>query len=70
MPRDGTGPLPEEDKRDGEDASRKRAVIALLVVIGLVAVSFFVLHVLKTSSALEDCEMQGRTNCAPIETGK
>jgi hypothetical protein len=70
MPRDGMGPLPDEDKRDDDDAGRKKALIALLAVIGLVAVSIFVLHVLKKSSDLEDCQMQGRTNCAPLDTGK
>jgi hypothetical protein len=71
MPRDGTGPVPEDDRRNGgDDASRRRAVIALFVVVGLVVISVYVGHVLKRSSALEDCEMQGRTNCDQIDSGK
>ena len=65
MPRDGTGPAPNGDKGD---ASRRRALIALLVVFVLVGLSLYVGHVLKRSSQTEDCEMQGRTNCEPITT--
>ena len=68
MPRDGTGPVPEDDRRDSDDTGRRRALIALLVVVGLVAVSIYIGHVLKRSSALEDCEMQGRTNCDRIDS--
>ena len=68
MPRDGTGPVPEDDRRDSDDAGRRRAVIGLFVVLGLVAASLYVGYVLKRSAALEDCEMQGRTNCAPIDS--
>lgn len=66
MPRDGTARQPEH--QDDGDSGRKKALIALLVVIGLVVASIYVFHVLKKSSDLEDCEMQGRTNCAPIDT--
>jgi len=68
MPRDGTGPVPDDDRRDSDDTGRRRAVIALFVIIGLVVVSIYIGHVLKQSSALEDCEMQGRTNCDRIDT--
>ena len=67
MPRDGTGPVPDDDRPDSDDSGRRKAVIALFVVIGLVAASLYVGHVLKRSSDLEDCEMQGRTNCQPID---
>ncbi len=74
MPRDGTSREPEHHRDDGEgggeDGSRKKAVIALLVVLGLVVSALYVGHVLKHSSSVEDCEMQGRTNCEPIDTGK
>jgi hypothetical protein len=35
----------------------------LLVLAGL-----FVEHVLRDSSRLQDCVMQGRTNCAPVDS--
>ncbi|HEY1722700.1 MAG TPA: hypothetical protein VGG27_15760 [Magnetospirillaceae bacterium] len=68
MPRDGTAREPEH--QDDGDSGRKKALIALAVVVGLVVVSIVLLHVLKKSSDLEDCEMQGRTNCAPLDTSK
>ncbi len=77
MPRDGTAREPEHDKDHGggggggeDDAGRKKAVIALGVVIGLIVISLYIGHVLRQSSAMEDCQMQGRTNCAPVDTGK
>jgi hypothetical protein len=75
MPRDGTAHEPDHDKDHGggggeDDAGRKKAVIALGVVIGLIAISLYIGHVLRQSSTMEDCEMQGRTNCAPIDAGK
>jgi hypothetical protein len=75
MPRDGTAREPEHDKDHGrgggeDDAGRKKAVIALAAVIGLIAISLYIGHVLRQSSALEDCQMQGRTNCAPVDTGR
>lgn len=65
MPRDGGVPNPGGDG-DENDASRRRSLIALVVVVALVGVSLYIGHILRHSSQLEDCEMQGRTNCAPI----
>jgi len=65
MPRDGQGGEPDEE-RDDDERKRRRSLMALLLVAGLVALSFYVGHVLRRSSQLEDCEMQGRTNCAPV----
>ena len=67
MPRDGTG---REPNGEGEDVGRRKSLIALLVVLALVGVTLYVGHVLKQSSALEDCEMQGRTNCAPVSADR
>lgn len=65
VPRDGGVPSQGNDG-DDNDAGRRRALIALLVVVALVGISLYVGHVLRRSSQLEDCEMQGRTNCAPV----
>jgi hypothetical protein len=65
VPRDGAEPRSDDDG-NGDDARRRRSVIALLVVAALVGITLYVGHVLKQSARLEDCEMQGRTNCAPI----
>jgi len=69
MPRDGKGGEPFEH-RDDDERRRRRSVIGLFLVVGLIAASLYVGHILKRSAALEDCIMQGRTNCAPIDTGK
>ena len=68
MPRDGKGEEPA-DNHENEDRRRRRAVLALFVVIVLVAATLYIGHVLRQSAATEDCEMQGRTNCAPIDAG-
>jgi len=31
-----------------------------------VIVGLFLIHVLRDMSSVQDCAMQGRTNCAPI----
>jgi hypothetical protein len=46
---------------------RRTALIGLVVVVLLVIAGLFLTHVLRNMSQLQDCVMQGRTNCAPIE---
>jgi hypothetical protein len=65
VPRDGVEPKQNGDG-GGDDARRRRSLVALLAVVAFVAISLYVGHVLRQSGRLEDCEMQGRTNCAPI----
>jgi len=69
VPRDGTGREKGEDE-DGDETGRRRSLLALIVVVALIGLSLYVGHVLQRSGQLEDCEMQGRTNCAPIATGR
>lgn len=38
----------------------------MLVVVVLVVMGLFLIHVLRDMSKIQDCVMQGRTNCAPI----
>jgi hypothetical protein len=47
--------------------SRRPAVIGLIVVLVLVVVGYFLVTALRQNSAMEDCLMSGRRNCAPIE---
>jgi hypothetical protein len=56
---------PEPGPGDG-DPSRRMTLAAIVVIAVLLAIGVFLTHVLRSSSALEDCLMQGRTNCAPI----
>jgi hypothetical protein len=47
--------------------SRRLALIGLLIVALLTAGGLFLAHKLRTMSKLQDCVMQGRSNCAPID---
>ena len=40
--------------------------MGLIVIVLLVIVGLFLIHVLRDMSRVQDCVMQGRTNCAPI----
>jgi hypothetical protein len=52
-----------EDPRPPEP--RRAAVIGFVVIVLLVALGLFLIHVLRDMSRIQDCAMQGRTNCAP-----
>jgi hypothetical protein len=47
--------------------ARKRALIGLIVLAALVVAAVYLVHALREESQREDCLMQGRSNCAPIE---
>jgi hypothetical protein len=57
--------MPEEPR---EPPSRRGAVIGLLVALALIVLGLMLVNLLGQSTRLEDCEMSGRTNCAPIDT--
>ena len=48
--------------------TQRAALIGLAICIALVLGGLFLFYELKKSSDLQDCMMQGRTNCAPIDT--
>ncbi|MBN8925733.1 MAG: hypothetical protein J0H19_03835 [Rhodospirillales bacterium] len=56
---------PEPDAAD-EARSPWRAVIGLLLIVGLVVGVVFVMRELRQTAAVQDCVMAGRTNCAPV----
>jgi hypothetical protein len=59
----------QPDDEDGHDPPpRHRALIGLLLLIGLLVAVLFVVHELQESSRMQDCLASGRTNCAPIDT--
>ena len=49
--------------RQQEDGSPRSALIGLLICLLLVLGGLFLVHELKKMSAIQDCVMQGRTNC-------
>jgi hypothetical protein len=52
-----------------EDLRRQRAaLVGLAICLALVLGGLFLYYQLKRSSDLQDCVMQGRSNCAPIDT--
>jgi hypothetical protein len=58
----------QPDDDDTHDPSRHRALLGLLLLVGLVVAVLFVVHELQESSRMQDCLASGRTNCAPIDT--
>jgi flagellar biogenesis protein FliO len=58
---------PDNDK-EVQAAGRSRTLLALGFVLLLVLGGVWLVDHLRDQAAREDCFMQGRTNCAPIET--
>ncbi len=59
--------MAEEDEPKGGPL---RAVVGLILIVGLVAVVLFVMQQLRHASAIQDCVASGRTNCAPISSDR
>jgi hypothetical protein len=47
---------------------RRTAVVGFVVIVLLVIAGLFLTHVLRNVSGVQDCVMQGRTNCAPVDS--
>jgi flagellar biogenesis protein FliO len=58
----------EPDNQDEEAAGRSRTLVALGFVLLLVLGGVWLVDHLREQAAREDCFMQGRSNCAPIDT--
>jgi hypothetical protein len=60
--------MPDQDPRGHEDTYSPRAVLlALAVVLLLVLGGLYLFYMLRDASQRQDCLMQGRSNCAPVE---
>jgi hypothetical protein len=57
-----------EGHRRQDAHSQRAALIGLAICLALVLGGLFLVYALKKSSQLQDCVMQGRTNCAPVDT--
>jgi hypothetical protein len=60
----------ERTSEEREDDVRFTTSLAgLAVAVLLVVVSLYLLEALAAESKLEDCMLQGRMNCEPIDSG-
>ncbi len=50
----------------GDAAGRAKTLLALVFVLALVLGGLILFHFLSEQSLIQDCVMQGRTNCVPI----
>ena len=57
---------PAEHRREDADSPRA-ALIGLAICFALVLGGLYLVYALKRSSDLQDCVMQGRSNCAPVD---
>lgn len=53
---------------DNQDTSRRRSLVALGIVIFLFVVGWLLVHELYAGGKLEDCLLEGRTNCQPVQS--
>ena len=61
--------MAEQDPPTDEDSySPRAALLGLGIVLLLVFVCLYLYYTLRDMSQRQDCMMQGRTNCAPIES--
>jgi hypothetical protein len=62
--------LPDSASRAGGGAprSRRAAIIGLIVAVLLIVTGMVLIKVLGEAGRLQDCELSGRTNCAPIDS--
>lgn len=56
-----------ESHRRQDSSSQRAALIGLAICLLLVLGGLFLVYELKKMSDVQDCVMQGRTNCAPVD---
>ena len=59
-----------ESHRRQDAHSHRAAIVGLIVCVVLVLGGLLLVYKLKAMSDLQDCLMQGRTNCAPVDTAQ
>ncbi len=57
----------QESHREQDSHSQRTALLGLAICLALVLGGLFLVYELKRMSELQDCVMQGRTNCAPVD---
>ncbi len=60
--------MAEDQAEDQEErpTSPMRAIVGLLLLVGLIVGVLFIMRQLQHAAAIQDCVASGRTNCAPI----
>jgi heme/copper-type cytochrome/quinol oxidase subunit 4 len=56
----------QDDEDEQSEGSSRAKIIGVVFMILLLAVAFVITQKLRSMSAIQDCVMSGRTNCAPI----
>ncbi len=56
----------DQDDEERESAGRRKSLIALLIIAGLVVAGLVLVNRLHSVSALQDCLMTRATNCADV----
>lgn len=59
-----------EDDQDDAPRSPLRALVGLGLLVVLILGVLFIMQQLRHAAAIQDCVASGRTNCAPIITGR
>jgi hypothetical protein len=57
-----------ESYRRQDANSHRAAIVGLVICLVLVLGGLWLVYKLKAMSQQQDCLMQGRTNCAPVDT--
>jgi hypothetical protein len=57
----------QKPQRDEDFYSRRSFLIGVIVCVLLALGSLYLLLALRDRTQLEDCFMQGRTNCTPVD---
>lgn len=61
--------MPDQERNpDGGTYSPRAVLLGLAVVLLLVLGCLYLFYALSDASQRQDCVMQGRSNCAPIDT--
>jgi hypothetical protein len=55
------------DDKDGENRRFTASLAGLAIALLLAVVGVYLVQKLSAAAKLQDCVIQGRTNCAPIE---
>ncbi|MBV9529962.1 MAG: hypothetical protein JO283_02510 [Bradyrhizobium sp.] len=53
-----------------QGGNRRGAIAGLIIAVVLLAVGIWLAHELTAASKLQDCVMEGRTNCNVIEPAR